>query len=287
MFGWLKRLFRIGVAEANAAIDKIEDPVKMTEQGIKDLKSDLNKSLQALAEVKASAIRSKKELERAKLNAGNYEQKAIALLQKAQAGELDAGEADRLASKALAKKEQLISQVQVSERNSVTLDKQVSQMEQNVGRLKSQIGQWENELKTLKARSTVSKASERVNKQLANIDSGGTVALLEKMKDKVMQQEALAESYADMADANVSEDDEIDKALGMGYNSDASAQIGASDALLKLKAQMSGQGANTDASSSESTSSDAPNTSADANTGGGNSELDKLKNQLKDDGADV
>ncbi|MFT6963660.1 MAG: phage shock protein A [Flammeovirgaceae bacterium] len=282
MFGWLKRLFRIGVAEANAAIDKIEDPVKMTEQGIKDLKSDLNKSLQALAEVKASAIRSKKELERAKLNAGNYEQKAIALLQKAQAGELDAGEADRLAAKALAKKEQLMSQLHVSEKNSITLDKQVSQMEQNVGRLKSQIGQWENELKTLKARSTVSKASERVNKQLANIDSGGTVALLEKMKDKVMQQEALAESYADMADANVSEDDEIDKALGMGYSTDASAQLGASDALLKLKAKMSGSGASADTSSSANTNS---NPAADTNTGGGSSELDKLKNQLKDDGA--
>lgn len=66
MFAWLKRLFRIGIAEANSAIDKLEDPVKMTEQGIKDLKSDLNKSLQALAEVKASAIRSKKGIRKSK-----------------------------------------------------------------------------------------------------------------------------------------------------------------------------------------------------------------------------
>ena len=34
MFGWLKRLFGIVEAEANAALDKMEDPVKMTEQGI-------------------------------------------------------------------------------------------------------------------------------------------------------------------------------------------------------------------------------------------------------------
>ena len=29
-----RRLFRIGKAEANSAIDKMEDPIKMTEQGI-------------------------------------------------------------------------------------------------------------------------------------------------------------------------------------------------------------------------------------------------------------
>eukprot|EP01025_Chloroclados_australasicus_P014852 TRINITY_DN1702_c0_g1_i2.p1 TRINITY_DN1702_c0_g1~~TRINITY_DN1702_c0_g1_i2.p1 ORF type:complete len:846 (-),score=82.03 TRINITY_DN1702_c0_g1_i2:2094-4358(-) len=59
MFGWLKRLFGIAQAEAHSAISKLEDPVKMTEQGIRDLKNDLNKSLQSLAEVKAMHIRGK------------------------------------------------------------------------------------------------------------------------------------------------------------------------------------------------------------------------------------
>lgn len=281
MFAWLKRLFRIGIAEANSAIDKLEDPVKMTEQGIKDLKSDLNKSLQALAEVKASAIRSKKELERAKLNAANYEQKAIALLKKAQAGEIDPAEADRLAEKALEKKDQLVKQVNASSKNTEMLDEQVGKMEANVNRLKTQISTWENELKTLKARSKVSEASKKLHKQLANIDSSGTVAMLEKMKEKVNEQEALAQSYADMADVSVSEDDEIDRALGMGSSS-TTASLEASDALLKLKAKM----AESSESTSSNTSSESTNTSADASAGsagGGTSELDKLKQQLKDD----
>ena len=45
--GVFKRLFTVGKAEAHAAIDKLEDPIKMTEQGIRDLKLDLDKSLQA------------------------------------------------------------------------------------------------------------------------------------------------------------------------------------------------------------------------------------------------
>ena len=54
-----KRIFKIGQAETHSAIDKLEDPIKMTEQGIRDMKTDLEKSLQALAEVKAMAIRSR------------------------------------------------------------------------------------------------------------------------------------------------------------------------------------------------------------------------------------
>jgi phage shock protein A len=40
-------MFKIGTAEAHSAIDKLEDPIKMTEQGIRDLKKDLDESLKA------------------------------------------------------------------------------------------------------------------------------------------------------------------------------------------------------------------------------------------------
>ena len=58
-----KRLFRIGTAEAHSALDKLEDPIKMTEQGIRELKENLEKSFDALAEVKALAIRSRNDHE--------------------------------------------------------------------------------------------------------------------------------------------------------------------------------------------------------------------------------
>jgi phage shock protein A len=61
MWEFIKRLFRIGKAEANAAVDKLERPITMTQQGIRDLKKDLDDSLKSLAEVKATAIRSKRE----------------------------------------------------------------------------------------------------------------------------------------------------------------------------------------------------------------------------------
>ena len=95
-----KRLFKIGEAETNSAIDKMEDPIKMTEQGIRDMKLDLEKSLEALAQVKALAIRSKNDQDVYKNKAKEYQDKAIIILKKANSKELDAAEADRLAKEA-------------------------------------------------------------------------------------------------------------------------------------------------------------------------------------------
>ena len=229
--GIFSRLFNVGKAEAHAAIDKLEDPIKMTEQGIRDLKKDLDKSLQALAEVKALAIRSKRELNEQKSMGQNYEQKAILLLQKAEKGDLDVAEAERLATEALARKEEAVTNAARAQEEVNRFDQNISQLDANVKKLKSTISRYENELRTLKARARVSSATQKINKQLSGIDSSGTVSMLEKMKDKVAQQEAMAEAYGEISVENKSLDDEIDATLN-------ETNVKASNALEELKAKM-------------------------------------------------
>ncbi|MDB5267082.1 MAG: PspA/IM30 family protein [Hymenobacter sp.] len=210
----LNRLFKIGQSEAHAAVNQLEDPIKMTEQGLRDLRQDLDKSLHGLAEVKALAIRARNEGESFRAKAADYENKAVLLLQRAHRGEMDAAEADRLAGEALLKKAGNEAQAAGSAIDQGRFEQSAAQMDQNVVTLKATIGQWENELKTLKARVTVSTATITINKQLAQLDSSGTVALLERMKEKVAVQEALAESYGEIAQTGKSIDAEIDQALG-------------------------------------------------------------------------
>ncbi len=227
-----KRLFKMGQAEAHNIVDKLEDPIKLTEQGIRDLKKDLDESMMALAEVKSMSIRAKKEAADARSRAASYENKAMMLLSKAEQGGLDPNEADRLATEALNKNQDAENQANSAVQNAAGIDKNLVQLEQNVKKLRSQIGHYENELKTLKARAKVSQATTKLNKQMAQIDSNGTISMLEKMKDKVTENEALSEAYADVANSNKSLDDEIDDVLGAG----SSAQ--SSDALAALKAKM-------------------------------------------------
>ncbi len=225
------RIFRVGKAEAHALVDKLEDPIKMTEQGIRDLKKDLDKSLQALAEVKALAIRSKKDLVTNTEIAKNYEQKAILLIQKAEKGELDVAEADRLATEALSRKEEAVEAANRAQEEVTRFDTNISSLDKNIKKLKSTITSYENELRTLKARARVSSATQKINKQLSGIDSSGTVSMLEKMKEKVAQQEAMSEAYGEIAFENRSIDDEIDDVL-------SDKQVKASNSLEELKAKL-------------------------------------------------
>ena len=228
-----KRIFKMGEAEAHSAISKLENPIKMTEQGIRDLKKDLNKSLQALAEVKAMAIRSKNDVQTYTNRAKDYEQKAMLLLKKAQNGDLDSKEADRLASEALVKKEENQEHAGTAKADQDKFETSVAQLDQQVKRIRSTINKYENELKTLKARVKVSTATKNLNKQMAQIDSSSTVSMLERMKEKVAQEEALAASYGEIANESKSIDDEIDKALEGG-----TTEAKAADNLAALKSKM-------------------------------------------------
>jgi phage shock protein A len=226
-----KRLFTLGKAEANSVVDKLEDPIKMTEQGIRDMKKDLENCLKALAEVKALEIRSRNEINSEKDKAVDYEKKAMLLLQRAESGQLSADEADRLAGEALNKKAESESHVERASGQQLQFEKNVSKLGVNVKTLRSKISSWENELKTLKARVKVASATKNINKQMAAIDSSDTISLLERMKDKVEQEEALSDAYGSIANESKSLDDEIDGAIG------GSGAV-VSDSLAELKAKM-------------------------------------------------
>ena len=227
-----KRLFRVSQAEAHAIVDKFEDPIKMTEQGIRDLKKDLQASMTSLAEVKAIAVRTRREADNHKKLAVDYERKAMMLLQKMQNGEMDQADAERLATQALNKKEEsaadAIRVAQEAERH----EQMAGQLQANVNKIKSGVNTYENDLVTLKARAKTAAATKKINQQIARVDSSGTIAMLEKMKSKVEEDEALALAYGEMADLDKSVDDEIDAALESGNSVTASVH------LLELKKKM-------------------------------------------------
>ena len=104
------RMFKVAQSNAHSAMDQLEDPIKMTEQGIRDLKKNLQAAMVSLAQVKSLAIRMEKESDDHKKRAAEYERKAMLLLRRAEAGEMSAAEAENLATAALAKKDEEVQQ---------------------------------------------------------------------------------------------------------------------------------------------------------------------------------
>ncbi len=228
---FFKRLFKMGQAEANAALDNMEDPIRLTEQGIRDLKVELEDALESLAQVKALSIRAKNEHEEFVAKIENYQEKAMLLLTKAKKGELEMEAAEKLAKEALVEKEKSSKLANSAKEEANQFETSVNQLETNVAEIKKSINKWQNELKTLKARVKVSNATQKLNKQMADIDAFSTVSMLERMKDKVMQEEALAEAYGESPNSNFSLDSEIDKAIDF-------TQDKANNELLKLKEKL-------------------------------------------------
>lgn len=227
------RIFKIGESEAHAVIDKLEDPIKMTEQGIRDLKEDLQKAMVSLAEVKGIAIRTRKASDDKRTQAADYERKAMQLLQQAQSGGLDKAQADRLATEALSKKEAAAKEATRLASEAERHETMANQLQVNVNKIKSSITGYENDLTTLKARATTAQSTKKINEQIAQIDPSGTIAMLEKMKAKVEQDESLAQAYGEIVSADKSVDDEINSAIAKGQTTPSS-----SDQLAELKKKM-------------------------------------------------
>ena len=226
-----QRLFNVGKAKVHSTIDKFEDPIKMTEQGIRDLKKDLSGAMTSLAEVKGQAIRLRKQAEDNKKASADWERKAMILIQKAQNGDMDPEEADRLATEALNRKDEAERRLAQFEQDAQAQENMANQLQSQVDKLKSTIATHENELISLRARAKTAAATKKINKQLAKVDSSGTIAMLERMKERVEEDESLSQAYGEMAGEAKSLDEEIDSAL-------STASTGSDQRLAALKAKM-------------------------------------------------
>jgi phage shock protein A len=227
-----QRLFKVGQAEAHSVISKFEDPIKLTEQGIRDLRRDLQSAMTGLAEVKGVAIRLSKEAEAAKGQSSEYERKAMLLLQSFKEGRMSQAEAERLATEALAKKESASGRAAQLAKEAEQQQRLSNQLQEKINQLKSTISTYENELITLRARAKTAASTKKINRQLAQVDSSSTIAMLERMKQKVEEDEALAQAYGEVANVDTSVDAEINRAIAGAETSSTQ------DKLLELKAKL-------------------------------------------------
>ena len=229
---FFQRIFKNVQSQAHSVVDQLEDPIKLSEQGIRELKKDLQGSMRSLAQVKAITIRLKKNSDDQRKRANDYERKAMLLLQKMKSGNLQDAEAERLATEALTKKEEALQRADTLTKDHEQQKAMGDQLQAKVQTLKETITRYETELVTLKARAKTATSMRKINQQMSNVDSSSTIALLEKMKDKVIEEESLAEAYGEMTDASVTLDEEINKTLA------ETSAAETSDALAELKKKM-------------------------------------------------
>lgn len=200
MMNIFKRLLKIGQSEIHALVDRMEDPIHMIEQGIRDLKEELAEVIEKLAQAKASKIRLENKAEQNRERAEQMEEKAKTILLKYHAGKLETDVANRLAKEALLNKQDLVAELDTLQDQIESQGQAVEKIAQQLEILRYNISRWEKELTILKAKQKVTRASELANRHIATMDTHGTIDMLERMKLKAKDSEDLAQAYAEIAE---------------------------------------------------------------------------------------
>lgn len=199
-----KRLRDLTLSNVYALIEKAEDPVKLTDQYIRDMQDDLEDAEKAVAA--QIAIEKKfKQLyeEQAALVKKRDEQAHMA----AQAQNID------LARRALEEKksaEQKMNEYKATyDQNKAAADNLRNKLDE----MRRQLTEMKNKRETLVARYNAAKAQNEINKAMTGFGSDTAAAGLKRMEEKMLQMEAQAEASNEMASKDKSLDDEF-AALG-------------------------------------------------------------------------
>ena len=215
------RLFRIGKAEANAAIDKLEDPAKMADQILRELRSNYQQAIQGEAEIKALALQHRASELKARNTADEWEKKTNDLLDRIESKQLDEAKGNDLATKAAeahqAAENEAVQYAKMAEKE----ESAVALMDLKIKQIRDQIAETESRAQLIQSRAKTAEVSERINKTMSSVDTDGLMATLNRMDQKASAQEFRAAAYAQIDDATMSTEQEINKVLGTGTQSNA------------------------------------------------------------------
>ena len=219
--GLLDRIFRIGKSEANAVVDKMEDPSKMSDQIIRELRENYQQAIEGEAQIKAIALGHRSEESKSKTKAAEWEKKANDLLDMIDKGSLETEKGNELASKAAEEADNATKQANEFAGMAIKEEAALKVMDAKIKKIKDQISETENRAEMLKARAKTADVSEKINKTLSSVDTDGLMATLDRMDKKVTAQEFTAQAYAEIDDSTMSTSQEIDSIIGKNSGNSA------------------------------------------------------------------
>lgn len=218
--GLFDRLKRVVSANLNDLVAKAEDPEKILEQALLEMQEDLVKLRQGVAQAIAAQKRTEKQYNDANNELVKWQRNAQLALQKGD---------ENLARQALQRKKGFEENANALK---TTLEQQtttVENLKRSLIQLESKISEAKTKKEMLKARSRAAKAQEQLEGIVGGMNTNSATAAFERMEEKVMLQEARAQSAAELTGADLESQFEQ---LESGSDID--------DELAAMKLQMAG-----------------------------------------------
>ena len=224
----LKRFKDIMAANINALLDKAEDPAKMADQYLRDLKDDFSKVKAETAAVMAAETRAKRELD-------ENDEEIEKMMKYAEKALLAGNEED--AKTFLAKKQDLEKRKETLEAQYELARQNAVQMRQMHDKLERDIATLEERKAQIKQKIALAKAKEKAAQTGASKhDVTGSLAAFDRMEEKADQMLDQANALAELNASD--EDEENAESLMAKYDQTGSTDAAVESDLAALKAKL-------------------------------------------------
>ncbi len=192
--GFFDRLSRLLRANLNDLVSKAEDPVKILDQSVADMQSDLVKLRQAVAIAIASQKRLHNQAEQAQGQAKTWYERAELALQKGE---------ENLAREALARRKTFQESSTSLTTQLKAQEGQVELLKRSLVALEGKIAEARTKKDMLKARAQAAKAQHQLQSAVGNLGTNSAMAAFDRMEDKVQALEATSQAASELAGADL------------------------------------------------------------------------------------
>ena len=228
MAGILSRFKDIMSSNINALLDKVEDPMKMIDQYLRNLESDLGKVKAETAAVMAEETKSKRELDECTASINKmqtYAEKAL----------LSGNEAD--ARTFLSKKGELNNKL-ISLQQTYNIAKENStKMREMHDKLIKDISQLNTRRDELKAKMAVANTQEKLNKIGSSVNGAiGNMSKFDEMEAKINKKLDTANAMAELN--NSQKEENIEDLIAKYDNETKNTSSEIDDELSELKSKL-------------------------------------------------
>ena len=188
--GLFDRVSRVVRSNLNAIVSGAEDPEKILNQTIEDMREDLVELRQATAKAIASEMSMKRKYEQAQANADEWQRKAQIALKR---------NAEDLARQALMRKKGFSETATALNQQLARQTEQANVLRNNLTKLESKIAEAKTKKDMLIARARSAKASQQINEVMGRVNTTSAFSAFERMEEKVDALEAESAAVANLA----------------------------------------------------------------------------------------